>query len=196
MDQRTFHGPITTTGLAEALIAEFHQGNMRARKVGRGKNVVVQIASPPRPASGGRTAITVQLSQVEDGVLVRVGEQQWLGVAASLGVTALAALRNPLSLLGRLDDVAQDLASMQLTARIWQTLESTAESLGASLQISKRLRRLTCAYCGTANPVGEPSCVACGAPLGAAQPRACPNCGFIVTANETICPQCGQRLDG
>lgn len=194
LNQRTFHGPITPEDLASALIAELDQGNLQAQVLGHQDNLVVQVASPIIPASGGRTAISVQLARVEDGVLVRLGQQQWLGVAASLGTTALAALRNPFSLLGRLDDIAQDIASMQLTAHIWQTVERAAESLGASHEISQRLRRLTCEHCDTANPVGEPTCISCGAPLGPEQPIACSNCGHVVARSESKCPQCGHPL--
>ncbi len=130
----------------------------------------------------------------EDGVLVRIGQQEWLGVAASLGTTALGALRNPFSLLGRLDDVAQDIASMQLTARVWQTLERAARGLGATHELSDRLRRLACEYCDTANPVGEPNCVACGAPLGDVHPVACANCGFVSEPGASFCANCGEAL--
>jgi len=194
LNQRTFHGPITPGDLATALVAELDQGNLQAQQMGRRGNLVVQVASPVMPASGGRTAISVHLSEIEDGVLVRLGQQQWLGVAASFGITALAALRNPFSLLGRFDDIAQDLASLQLTARIWQTVERAANSLGASYEISERLRRLTCRHCDTANPVGEPNCVSCGAPLGPLHPSACSNCGFVVSQSESKCPQCGHLL--
>ncbi|HEY44077.1 MAG TPA: zinc ribbon domain-containing protein [Anaerolineae bacterium] len=192
--QRTFHGSIAPDDLARVLIAEFDHGNLTARQVGRGNHRVVQIASRVIPASGGRTAITVHLSKVEDGVLVNIGQQAWMGVIASLGITTLAAIRNPLSLIGRLDDLAEDIASLQLTERIWLTLERTADSLGASYEISERLRRLVCGYCDTANPVGEPHCVACGAPLGHAQPRTCHECGFVVAAGTQICPECNTPL--
>jgi RNA polymerase subunit RPABC4/transcription elongation factor Spt4 len=56
------------------------------------------------------------------------------------------------------------------------------------------LRRMVCVYCDSANPVGESNCLACGAPLGQAQPRTCKNCGFIVRASEAQCPNCGQKL--
>ena len=194
LNQRTFHGPITPNDFARALIAEFDQGNLRAKQVGRGNHRMVQIASPIVPASGGRTAIAVHLSQVEDGVLVRIGQQQWMGIAASLGATALSMLRNPFSLLTRLDDLAQDISSLQLMERIWQTLENAADSLGASYEISERLRRLICEYCITANPVGQPHCVACGAPLGHSQPVACSQCGFIVGAGIRSCPECGASI--
>ncbi len=194
LPQRTFHGPIKPDDFARALIAEFDQGNLTAKQVGRGDHRVVQIASRVIPTSGGRTAITVHLSKVEDGVLVSIGQQAWMGVVASLGITTLAALRNPMSLIGRLDDLAQDIASLQLSERVWQTLERTAVSLGASYEISERLRRLVCEYCDTANPLGEPHCVACGAPLGLAQPQACHVCGFVVEAGIITCPQCNSPI--
>ena len=194
MEQRTFHGPVTPEDFARVLIGEFDQGNLRAQIVGQGDNLVVQIASRAFRASGGQTAVSVQLAAVEDGVLVSLGQQQWLGVAASLGQTALAALRNPLTLLGRLDDIAQDIDSLQISERIWRTLESAAESLGASQQISERLRRLTCPYCLTANPVGEAHCLACGAPLGLQQPVSCPKCGFVSQPGPAACPKCGTPL--
>ncbi len=192
--QRTFHGPIKPDDLGRALIAEFDQGNLTAKQIGRGDHRVVQIASRVIPTSGGRTAITVHLSKIEDGVLVSIGQQAWMGIIASLGITTLTALRNPLSLIGRLDDLAQDITSLQLTERVWETLERTADNLGASYEISERLRRLVCAYCSTANPVGEPHCVACGAPLGHAQPKTCHECGFVVEAGTITCPQCGSPI--
>lgn len=194
MDQRTYHGPIAPDDLARALVAEFDQGNLEAQALGRGEERLVQIASRRMRASGGQTAITIHLLPIDDGVMVRLGEQQWLGVAASLGQTALAALRNPLSLLGRLDDLAQDIESLQLAQRIWATIDRTAASLGAAQELSERLRRVVCAYCWTANPVGESRCMACGAPLGPQQPIACRTCGYVSPAGTAKCPQCASAL--
>ncbi|UCF62617.1 MAG: hypothetical protein JSV37_08645 [Anaerolineaceae bacterium] len=42
--------------------------------------------------------------------------------------------------------------------------------------------------------MGEPHCVACGAPLGHAQPMACQECGFIVVAGTITCPQCNSPI--
>ncbi len=194
LEEKTFHGNVTPDDFARALMAEFHHGNLTARQVGRGGQRVVQIASTSNPVSGGRTAITVHLTAVEDGVHVRVGQQDWLGIAASMGVTALSALRRPITLVNRLDDLAQDIASLQLTTRIWQAISNAADTLGVTHELSARLRRLTCHYCLTANPVGAPHCVACGAPLGPNQPIACPHCGYIVEAGTSICPQCDTPL--
>jgi hypothetical protein len=144
--------------------------------------------------SGGNTALTITLQSIEDGVMVEIGEQAWMGVAASLGHTAISALRNPLSLLGRLDDLAQDIENIQLKEKVWQTIDRAMSTLGASHELSARFSRVTCEYCETANPLGEGSCIACGAPLGDAQPTTCHHCGFVVSIEEQICPNCSQKL--
>ena len=194
METKIFHGNIQPKDFAKALMAEFNRGNLQTQQVGRGSEIVVQIATRQMRRSGGQTALTVSLEKVTDGVSVQVGKQSWLGVAASLGATALSALRNPLSLLGRLDDVAQDIESLQISERVWEVIENAAYAAGASFELSERLRRLVCEFCNTANPVGEPSCIACGAPLGGAQPHTCGKCGFVVKTSESVCPNCKQRL--
>ncbi|MEZ0395123.1 MAG: zinc ribbon domain-containing protein [Anaerolineales bacterium] len=194
MERRVYHGQITPTDVAQALMAEFNQGNLQTQLLGNNENLTVQIASSQWARSGGKTALSINIQQVEDGVLVQVGEQQWLGIAASLGQSALSALVNPLNLLGRLDDIAQDLSNLQLREKIWLVIGNVVRAAGASHQLSERLNRVLCEYCGSANPVGESKCVACGAPLGKVQPRTCVHCGFVLTQGETICPNCTQPL--
>lgn len=193
MEQRVYHGELSPSYLARTLIARFSQGNLRAQQIGSGDQVIVQIATRHGALSGGLTALSVNLQAIEGGVTVQVGKQAWLGVAASLGVTALHALRNPFSLVGRLDDLAQDFESLQLSELVWETINSAARAAGASFELSERLRRLVCAYCSTANPVGEPACIACGAPLGKLQPSTCEKCGFILRVDENICPNCSHK---
>ena len=180
--------------VARELQAEFNQGNTQTQVLGQTDNLTVQVASSQWARSGGKTAMTINIQTVEDGIMVEVGEQQWLGVAASLGQTAIAALINPLNLLGRLDDIAQDVSNLQMTDRFWQAVTLIAGAAGASQQLSERLSRLTCEYCGVANPVGEGACVACGAPLGKEQPKACAKCGFVLEHAERFCPNCGQAV--
>ena len=197
MDRRIFHGNITPADIAQALTAEFNRGNLQTQVLGTSDKLAVQIATRTGSRSGGQTALTVSLQAVEDGVMVEVGQQALLGVAASLGETAFSALtslRNPFRILSRLDDLAQDLESIQLNENIWKVIDRTMVTLGASLQLSDRLLRIACDYCGTANPVGEGNCLACGAPLGAAHPTSCPKCGFAVSTDEEICPNCHQKL--
>ena len=194
MEQRIYHGNLTPTTIAEALLAYFNRGNLRTQTVGNSSEMNVQIATRPGAASGGETAVTVQIKQVEDGVMVSVSEQAWLGVAASMGQTVIATLMNPWNLLGRLDDLAQDVENLQINEKVWQVVAAVAQANRSSTQISERLQRLECLFCGTANPVGEGSCIACGAPLGSIQPRTCPSCGFVVLRGERTCPSCSKPL--
>lgn len=194
MDQRIYHGNLKPADLAQSLLAEFNRGNLRAQIVGQPDNLAVQIGTRLGAASGGQTALTVTLQKAPDGVLIQLGQQEWFGTAASLGRTTMAALLNPWSLINRLDDIAQDVENLQLSEHVWQVIDLAARALGAGYQLSERLSRLACEYCGTANPVGEGSCIACGAPLGKSQPGACPNCGYVVKPNESKCPNCGQSL--
>jgi DNA-directed RNA polymerase subunit RPC12/RpoP len=194
MEQRIYHGKLTPRDIANALIGEFNHGNLRAQLFGNEREIVVQIASREMARSGGDTALSVTLRQVEDGVAVEVGKQSWFGVAASLGKTALSVWHNPFQILERLDDLAQDFESLQLTETVWRVIENTTGAIGATFELSERLRRTVCAYCLTANRVGEANCVACGAPLGLVQPLTCPNCGFVVKTGEAVCPNCGHQL--
>ena len=194
MEQRIFHGTLTPNDLAQALLARFNRGNLRAQQLGNDQQVVVQIATRLGASAGGQTATTITIQSVEDGVSVGIGKQAWLGVAASLGTTALAAIRNPFNLLGRLDDLAQDIENLQINQQVWETISDVARAAGAAYELSERLRRVVCEYCTTANPVGEPNCLACGAPLGLAQPDTCPRCGYVVKSSEGICPNCRSPL--
>jgi RNase P subunit RPR2 len=194
MDSQIFHGKIDPLDLSKALVAHFTHGNIRAQQFGSGNQIVVQISTTDRPVSGGQTALSVTIQKVEDGVMVKFGQQAWLGVAASLGATALAALRNPLNLLGRLDDLAQDFESIQLTDEVMKVVQSVMQTNNATYELSDRLKRMVCDYCNTANEVGASRCIACGAPLGDVQPRTCKQCGFVVRLNEKNCPNCGSIL--
>lgn len=194
MERKIFHGNIKPADIAQALLGEFNQGNLRAQTIGQSDKVIVQVSSRPNAMSGGQTAMTVVIQKMEDGIIVELGQQAWLGVAASLGASALAAIRNPFSLLGRLDDIAQDIENLQLGERIWQVIAKTLQIAGATTELSNRLKRLTCEYCHAANPVGEPACIACGAPLGNVQPATCKKCGYVVKISDKVCPNCNQPL--
>jgi hypothetical protein len=194
MEQRIFHGDFSTDDLAACLLVHFNRGNLVVHKLGSGENVVVQIKTRQDSPSGGQTALTVTFQKVEDGVAVQTSQQAWVGVAASLGYSALAAMQNPFSLLGRIDDIAQDIESIQLIDEIWKVLSANAHVLGSGYELSERLHRVMCEYCQTANPAGAPSCLACGAPLGNTQPATCKNCGYVVLQAENTCPNCGRLL--
>ena len=194
MDQRVYHGNIKPEDIARSLIGHFNRGNLHVQSVGSSPSMVVQIATSAQPASGGQTALSINVQSIEDGVSIQVGQQAWLGVAASLGISAFAAFRNPFALLSRLDDIAQDIEYIQLTDEVWKVIEDTARTLASTHQLSERLLRIECDYCGTANPVGEANCIACGAPLGSAQPTTCGRCGYVLVHGEKNCPNCGTPI--
>ncbi|MBC7875897.1 MAG: hypothetical protein H7Y59_01890 [Anaerolineales bacterium] len=194
MERKIYHGNIKPVDIAQALIGEFNHGNLRAQTFGQSNKMIVQVGTQPGAMSGGQTAMTVTIEKLEDGIMVELGQQAWFGVAASLGVSALAALRNPFSLLGRLDDIAQDIEHLQLSERLWQVIAQCARAAGASTELSDKLKRLTCEYCHAANRVGEASCLSCGAPLGKIQPNTCKTCGYAVRLTDKTCSNCRQAL--
>lgn len=194
MDIRIFHGNLKPDDIARDLLTNFNRKPYIARQFNSGEKSTVQIVTESNPPSGGQTALTVTVQSVEDGISVQIGKQEWLGVAASLGKTAISALRNPFSLLGRLDDLAQDIENLQLSEKVWNAIEATAKMTGASFELSERLKRTICDHCNTPNPLDETSCIACGAPLGSAQPITCSNCGFVLTFSEKKCPNCGKDI--
>jgi len=193
-ETRIYHGDFNPSDIARDIIAQFNRGNFQVQQIGRDPKIAVQIATRQLAQSGGQTALTITLHKVEDGVSVQLGNQAWMGIAASLGVTALTALRNPMTLLGRLDDLAQDIESLQLEAEIWQLVEHSARQHGVGKVLSERLHRYICTYCNTPNEPGVGRCIACGAPLGDIQPQTCLNCGFVVRNLERECPNCGAKL--
>ncbi len=193
-ETRFFHGNIQPSDVAQDLVAHFHRGNYQTRVVGQGVNLAVQISTSARARSGGQTSIAVMIHKAADGISVQVGKQQMLGVAASIGATALSAIRNPFALIGRIDDLAQDMESLKLTEEIWRIISLSINQHGAGHALSARLQRYNCPYCNTANDVGEGRCIACGAPLGDMQPRTCMRCGFVVKTAESTCPNCHNTL--
>ncbi len=194
MDRRIYHGNISASDLGKMLMAEFDRGNLRVQEFRSQGKVLIQIATQEWLQSGGHTALSVSIVPHQDGVAVEMGKQNWFGIIASLGKTALATLLNPWNLMSRLDDLAQDVESINLAEQVWDVIDRAAQTAGASFELSERMRSVTCSYCKTANPVGEASCLACGAPLGTVQPSTCPNCGFVIRKNEIRCPNCGRDV--
>ena len=194
MTQRIFHGDITPDDLANALVGEFGRGDLNTNRSGDGDKIVVQIFTPQHRSSGGNTSLSVAIQKHEDGVLVDMGEQEYLGVIADLGATAFSVFQNPLNIISRLDDVASDVNALQLPEKVWTSIERFCKTVGATKQISERLSSTACPYCNAANKVGATACVQCGAPLGDVQPTACKECGFVNAKNAKFCSNCGKQL--
>jgi hypothetical protein len=194
MSERTYHGEIVPGDMAAALMAAFNQGNMRCQQIGQGDRVMVQIATRDNARSGGKAALSVTVQKTGDGVVVGLGQHEWLGVAASLGQTALSTLMNPWNIINRLDDIAQDITSLTLEDKVWQAVEKFAQTARVTKRISARLQTVVCPYCNTANKIGAPNCESCGAPLGDFQPIACPRCGNVMPPKSSQCDNCGAAL--
>lgn len=197
MEQRTYRGDIGPDGLADALMARFNHDDMKAQKVvGEDGHIIVQVATREWGWGAARSALTVGIAPVEEGVRVTLGQQQWLDAAASLAITGLGALINPLSLLGRIDDIARDVGKLTLPDQMWDTVEHYVDSVGAKLGLAEKQLMVTCAYCGVGNPVRAGTCSACGGSLAEVQPVACPTCGFVLSKGARFCSRCGTKLAG
>ena len=194
MNQRSYHGEIDPEDLGQALVATFDQGNLTAKVVGRGEKVTVQIASRRGAQSGGNVSLTVTIQKHSDGITVSQSDTELLDVAASLGQTALATCMNPLNLLSRLDDIAQDVSSLTLNDKVWQAVEKFAQTAQVTTTISERLQAVTCPYCNAANELKASNCVSCGGPLGSVQPTSCPKCGNVMPPKSKFCGSCGAAL--
>jgi hypothetical protein len=195
MEQRTYRGDIDAEGLASALMARFDHGDLMAQKVhGQEGHLMVQIATRQWGWGAARSALSVGIAPVEGGIRVTVGEQRWLDAAASLAITGLGALVRPLSILGRIDDIARDVGKLTLPDQVWKAVEHYVDSVGAKLGMSEKQLVVACPYCGVGNDVGVGVCSACGGSLAEVQPVACPECGFISAPDASFCSRCGTRL--
>lgn len=195
MEQRTYRGNIDVEGLADALMTRFNHGDLMAQRVrGQEGHLMVQIATRQWGWGAARSALSVGIAPVEGGVRVTVGEQRWLDAAASLAITGLGALVRPLSLLGRIDDIARDIGKLTLPDQVWAAVEHYVDSVGAKLGMSEKQVVVECPYCGVGNPVGVGVCSACGGSLVEVQPVACSECGFILRHDARFCSRCGTKL--
>lgn len=83
MEQRTYRGDIDPEGVADALVSRFNHGHLMPQKVrGQEGQVMVQIATREHWWGAARSALSVGIAPVDDGVRVTVGEQRWLDRAA------------------------------------------------------------------------------------------------------------------
>lgn len=190
MEQRTYHGKVTPQELAAVLLARFNTEAMTATMAGTGDRIVVNVSASS--VVGGPCSLSVGLSPAPTGVTVTVGPHNILGVAADLLETGLKALINPITLIGEIADVAQDLQRLTLPQQVWETIDHYCQSVGASLVPEPS--GVTCPYCGVISPLGTGQCPSCGAPLGEYQPVACPKCGKLLPRTTRFCTRCGTAL--
>jgi predicted RNA-binding Zn-ribbon protein involved in translation (DUF1610 family) len=197
MERRTYHGPATARGLADALVTRFNVGHLIARSSGEDDHMLVQIASREMDRLGQvRAALTLNIIQHGDAVEVSLGEHQWLGPAADILQAGALAIFQPLSLLAHASSITDDLQTLQLPVQVWEAVDHYVESVGAKLGLSEQETMVACPFCGVGNPVGVGQCSACGGSLAKVQPKSCPQCGKLSPASAAFCARCGAKLDG
>jgi len=195
MQRRTYRGPITARGLANALVTRFNTGHLLAQASGSDDHMIVQIVAREMDWGGQtRAALTVGIIQHEDAVEVSVGEQQWLGPAADLVQAGLRGWFRPFSLLAEIANIADDVQTLSLPTEVWQAVDHYVESIGAQLGLAEEDRLVACPFCGVGNPVGAGKCSACGGSLASVQPLPCPNCGALSPHTALFCARCGAQL--
>lgn len=195
MEQRTYHGQITPESLAQALLDQWDRDETVAQALETEGGIIVQIGQRGEGwfEEEPRNALTVGIEQLEDGVRVAMGQQQWYKAGGQLMVGGLIGFFPffftwPLGNLFRGDDPPPD---RDLPGQIWQTIEQNAGQAGAATGPTRRLATVVCPACGVANPEGAGHCSACGQSLDA---TACPQCGATNPQGANFCIRCGTNL--
>ena len=62
MQRRIFHGILSPTDIAQALLAEFNQGNIRVQVFGKSDKLAIQIGTRPGTMSGRAPAHRLRVS--------------------------------------------------------------------------------------------------------------------------------------
>lgn len=167
-EQRTYHWPATADGIAQTLVSTFSEGHLHTRAYKNADNqIVVQIETVESDRGGKRrAALTVQIAEQNKMVSVTFDDHNVTGATGDLLRVGLRAARNPLTALGRLDDINDDLATLQLPKAVWEAVESYV----ANAVEPQPEGIVICRFCDTSVPVGILTCPACGASLGSQQP--------------------------
>ena len=192
------------------------QGN-QVQHFGNGDQVVVQIRQGGELEAiiGMQAALAVTLQKVSGGVVVTVGQQQWVdkAVVGAVGmfflwpliITAGAGLIRQSLLETQLLN-AVDVAIRRQRANVQYgpvppDMQGYAQQAGPTPQWQAPWQRgwqgapgqLQCANCKEFNEVGDIYCSHCGKPL-VQQKKECPQCHSEVKANAEFCTKCGTPL--
>ena len=124
---------------------------------------VAKIITDSRTLSESQTSLIVVAELTEKGLLVTVSDQEWGGIAASLGTTVVAAILNPINLVGRIDDLAADVQNLQLGDKVEQFIRNFSDNMVN--KSSALAPKSVCKYCRSRNEDTATHCASCGAPL-------------------------------
>jgi hypothetical protein len=226
MEQRVYRGNARPNDLADYLVQHYEQQrHIQVQKLGQGDTVMVQIGAGRHP-DRVRGALTIGIAPLPDssGVVITMGQQQWLGPDFGRTVTGslIGAMFTPWALFSLIWPLSDMASSMSLPQDIWNTIDMYCTSAGATLAGSQQMGGVPCAYCGMMNPAGATTCATCGhaltppppppqggiltatqseqAPQPATGPTTrlegavCPSCGTPVAAGARFCSNCGAQL--
>ena len=193
MITKTYYGKFKIDHFLNFLAAAFRDQNLEVHVSKHAERNVVRFVSARTARSGGQFALNLILTEFDGGVRIDIGNPEALGVAASLGKTAIAALINPYNLLVRLDDVAQDIENITLDQSLLKEIEQYMKVNHLTLKLSSSLSKTVCLYCHSINEYGNSNCVSCGAPMGDTLLKTCPRCGYAMSDKIMRCPQCKAR---
>jgi ribosomal protein L40E len=218
MEQRIYTGGVGLERLAEHLLDTWDRDETAAQALESDEGLIVQVGR----RGGGlfsdapRSAVTLALEELPDGLRVTQGDQRWYSDGG--GRIMVGGLIGFLPFfftwpLGGGDDAPAD---PELAERVWESVERFAAQQGAAAPAARapreaavgetirlpqqagpatgettRLPAVACPTCGAGNPPAAERCRECGTFL---QARACPQCGVSNPATANFCMRCGTSL--
>lgn len=222
MEQRIYQSTIDPNALAQHLLDIWDQGDTVAQPLEGDEGIIVQVGQ----RSGGffsdepRSAVTLALEPVSDGLRVTLGEQQWYRDGGGQIMVGGLIGFFPFFFTWPLDGGRDEPVAPQLSSQVWDSVERYVQQHGAVAGATRRLpdqsvaatgattrlpqqpeavtgttTRLAgiyCPSCGTENVPEAERCRECGTYL---QARACPECGVSNPATANFCMRCGSSLN-
>lgn len=202
MQQQIYSGDIDPVILARHLLDTWDQGETAAQAMESDEGIMVQVGK----RSGGffndtpRSAVTVAIEQVPEGLRVSVGEQQWYSDGGGQIMVGGLIGFFPFFFTWPLGGGRNEPVAPNLTAEVWRSIDAYVTRHGGPSGVSiprqnqpvtgetTRLSSVGCPSCGTANPPEAERCRECGAFL---QFKDCPRCGVSNPATANFCIRCG-----
>lgn len=221
MEQRVYQSSIDPNALAQYLLDTWDQGDTVAQILEADEGVMVQVGQ----RGGGfmrddpRSAVTLALEPVSDGLRVTLGEQQWYRDGGGRIIVGGLIGFFPFFFTWPLGGGRDEPVDPQVRRQVWESVERYAQQYGAATGATRRLpeqpgaatgattrlprqpeaatgtttrlAEVYCPSCGTQNGSDLERCRECGTYL---QARDCPVCGVSNPATANFCIRCGSSV--
>ncbi|NTU79992.1 MAG: zinc ribbon domain-containing protein [Chloroflexales bacterium] len=208
MEQRMYQRTIDPDALAQHLLDTWDQGDTVAQALEGDEGIIVQVGQ----RSGGffsdepRSAVTLALEPVGDGLRVTLGEQQWYRDGGGRIMVGGLIGFFPFFFTWPLGGGRDEPVDPQVSSQVWESVERYVQQhgvvTGATTRLPQppeavtgattRLAGIYCPSCGTESALEAERCRECGTYL---QARACPACGVSNPATANFCMRCGSSLN-